>query len=80
MKKETRNIICAILFAVAGITYLAAAIKGNIPLYYIFGILLLLIGILYVKKAITERKTNTKETSKKVGTKEKTSKEKKDNK
>ena len=37
-----RSIVSAILFVVAGIFYLIAAMKGNIPIYYIFSILLLL--------------------------------------
>ena len=35
-----RSIVSAILFVVAGIFYLIAAMKGNIPIYYIFSILL----------------------------------------
>ncbi len=50
-----RSIVSAILFIVAGISYLISAIKGNIPLYYIFGILLLLFGGLYIKRAFSER-------------------------
>lgn len=56
-----RSIICAILFFLAGIFYLIAGIKGNIPLYIIFGVLLTLLGALYVKRAITEKKSEVKE-------------------
>lgn len=55
-----RSMICAILFILSGIFYLIAAIKGSIPIYYIFGILLLLFGGLYIKKAITEKKKEEK--------------------
>ena len=51
-----RSIVSAILFVVAGIFYLIAAMKGNIPIYYIFSILLLLFGGLYIKRAFTEKK------------------------
>lgn len=51
-----RSIVSAVLFIVAGIFYLIAAMKGNIPLYYIFSILLLLFGGLYIKRALTEKK------------------------
>lgn len=51
-----RSIVSAILFVVAGFSYLIAAIKGSIPLYYVFGILLLLFGGLYIKRAFSERK------------------------
>ena len=50
-----RSIICAILFVLAGIFYLASAIKGNIPIYYIFGVLLLILGLLYIKRACIEK-------------------------
>lgn len=59
-----RSIVSAILFVVAGIFYLIAAMKGNIPIYYIFGILLLLFGGLYIKRAISEKKTAEKPNSK----------------
>lgn len=55
-----RSMICAILFILAGIFYLIAAMKGSIPIYYIFGILLLLFGILYIKRALTENKQEEK--------------------
>ena len=48
-----RSIVSAILFVVAGIFYLIAAMKGNIPIYYIFSILLLLFGGLYIKRTMT---------------------------
>lgn len=56
-----RSIICAVLFFLAGLFYLIAGLKGNIPLYIIFGVLLVLLGGLYVKRALTERKTEVKE-------------------
>ncbi len=55
-----RSIVSAILFVVAGIFYLIAAMKGNIPIYYIFSILLLLFGGLYIKRAFTEKKVEEK--------------------
>ena len=51
-----RSIVSAILFVVAGIFYLIAAMKGNIPIYYIFSILLLLFGGIYIRRALTEKK------------------------
>ena len=51
-----RSIVSAILFVVAGIFYLIAAMKGNIPIYYIFSILLLLFGGVYIKRSLTEKK------------------------
>lgn len=59
-----RSIICAILFLLAGVFYLAAAIKGNIPLYYIFGVILILLGGLYIVRAIMEKKTIAEEKAK----------------
>ncbi len=56
-----RSIICAVLFFLAGLFYLIAGLKGNIPLYIIFGVLLVLLGGLYVKRALTERKIEVKE-------------------
>ena len=56
-----RSIICAVLFFLAGLFYLLAGLKGNIPLYIIFGILLVLLGGLYVKRALTEKKNEVKE-------------------
>lgn len=55
-----RSIVSAVLFIVAGIFYLIAAMKGNIPLYYIFSILLLLFGGLYIKRAFYEKEEKTK--------------------
>lgn len=55
-----RSIVSAVLFVVAGIFYLIAAMKGNIPIYYIFSILLLLFGGLYIKRALTEKKVEEK--------------------
>lgn len=56
-----RSIICTVLFFLAGLFYLLAGLKGNIPLYIIFGILLVLLGGLYVKRALTEKKNEVKE-------------------
>lgn len=55
-----RSIVSAVLFIVAGIFYFIAAMKGNIPLYYIFSILLLLFGGLYIKRAFYEKEEKTK--------------------
>ncbi len=63
-----RSIVSAVLFIVAGIFYLIAAMKGNIPLYYIFGILLLLFGGLYIKRAFSEKKVEEKTKSSKLKT------------
>lgn len=80
-----RSIICAILFVLAGIFYLASAIKGNIPIYYIFGVLLLILGLLYIKRACIEKdkedaiKSSNEKTKVKKG-KTKTKKETKEKK
>ena len=63
-----RSIVSAVLFIVAGIFYLIAAMKGHIPLYYIFGILLLLFGGLYIKRAFSEKKVEEKTKSSKLKT------------
>lgn len=55
-----RSIVSAVLFIVAGIFYFIAAMKGNIPLYYIFSILLLLFGGLYIKRAFYEKEEKIK--------------------
>ena len=59
-----RSIICAILFFLAGIFYLAAAIKGSIPLYYIFGVILIFLGGLYNVRANMEKKDIEEEKAK----------------
>ena len=64
-----RSIVSAILFVVAGIFYFIAAVKGNIPIYYIFSILLLLFGGLYIKRAFTEKKVEEESKTKNVNTK-----------
>lgn len=61
-----RSIVSAILFVVAGIFYFIAAVKGNIPIYYIFSILLLLFGGLYIKRAFTEKKEEEESKTKNV--------------
>lgn len=61
-----RSIVSAILFVVAGIFYFIAAVKGNIPIYYVFSILLLLFGGLYIKRAFTEKKVEEESKTKNV--------------
>ncbi len=72
-----RSIVSAILFILAGVFYFIAAVKGNIPIYYVFSILLLLFGGLYIKRAFIEKKVEEESKTKSAKVKKETNKKNK---